>query len=431
MQEPHSGGVKLGRVAIIGAGPAGLMAAERVLSSGFGVHLYDAMPSPGRKFLLAGIGGMNITHSEPFDAFCQRYGEQAAVFRPLLEEFGPEQLVSWIHDLGIETLVGSSGRVFPKEMKAAPLLRAWLSRLKKQGLVLHTRHRWLGWSELGELRFLHTHSRPETDEPNTPFSPDFRPDAVILALGGASWKKLGSDGAWVSFLKQAGVSTTPLKPSNCGFVGRWSAHLSERFAGAPLKNIEARFTDLTGRSHQIRGECILTAQGLEGGVIYALSRYVREAIEHHGQAEIRLDLCPDRSEGNLTKGLASAPTSKTLSQVLKNRFNLTGAKTALLYEVLNKSQLTEKPLVARTIKSLPVKLYATTPLDEAISTAGGVCFSELTEDLMLKKRPAVFCAGEMLDWEAPTGGYLLTGCFTTGKRAGDGVVRYLTGATGA
>ncbi len=407
---------------IIGGGPAGLMAAERILESGHSVHLYDAMPSPGRKFLLAGIGGMNITHSEPLEPFYQRYGHRAEQLTPLLLEFGPPHLIDWIHTLGIETFVGSSGRVFPKEMKAAPLLRAWRNRLKRQGLIVHTRRRWLGWdATTGDLRFLVT-GTPEKAIELVPPS-----NALVLALGGGSWRKLGSDGAWVPILREQGLTIEDLKPSNCGFISQWSPHLSERFAGAPLKNIAAQVTDNQGTSHHIRGECIVTKKGIEGGVIYAFSSTLRDRIEKTGKATLFLDLCPDRTETDLLNKLTSAPTNKSLSHVLKNKLKLSPVKVALLYEVLNKAQLGKRPLIAQTLKKLPIELLATCPLDEAISSAGGVPFEALNDDLMLTRLPGVFCAGEMLDWEAPTGGYLLTACFATGKRAGDGVVRYLAG----
>ncbi|EIJ33490.1 TIGR03862 family flavoprotein [Thiothrix nivea] len=399
---------------IIGGGPAGLMAAEQLVNAGYAVDLYDAMPTVGRKFLLAGIGGLNITHSEPFDAFCSRYAERQPELQPLLETFGAEALRQWCAELGVETFIGTSGRVFPKEMKAAPLLRAWLVRLKRKGLRVHTRHRWLGWDEQGQLVFQTPQGMVVKETP-----------PIILALGGGSWKKLGSDGAWAKLLSARNIPIAPLQPANCGFLCRWSEHLRTRFAGSPLKSVTLSFTDLAGQTETRMGEMILTERGVEGSLIYAFSARLRDMIAARGSATLHLDLLPNHSREQIEAALHNKPASKTLGAFLKSRFRLDGAKTALLFEVLDKSQWQNLPLLASTLKAIPMTLIATTPIDEAISTAGGVPFEALDENLMLRAMPGVFCAGEMLDWEAPTGGYLLTACFATGCKAGQGVIRWL------
>lgn len=401
-------------VTVIGGGPAGLMAAEQILDAGYAVELYDAMPSVGRKFLLAGIGGLNITHSEPFAAFCHRYGAQQAQLEPLLATFGADELRQWCATLGINTFVGTSGRVFPKEMKAAPLLRAWLARLKQQGLRLHPRHRWLGWDAAGNLRFA-TPNGEKTVAYHT----------LVLALGGASWRKLGSDGAWVDLLAAKGIAITPLQPANCGFHCEWSQHLRQQYAGAPLKSVSLTFTDLYGQTATRQGELIVTARGVEGSLIYAFAARLRDSLNAHGSATLYLDLLPHHSHAQLLARLQQKPPSKTWGTFLKTALKLDGIKTALVFEKIDKIYLNNSELLAKTLKAIPITLTATAPLDEAISTAGGVAFSALDANLMLKDLPGVFCAGEMLDWEAPTGGYLLTACFATGRHAGQGVVRYL------
>ena len=405
-------------VAVIGGGPAGLMAAEVLSQGGIQVDLYDAMPSVGRKFLLAGVGGMNITHSEPFDAFLSRYGAHATVIKPLLEAFPPSALCDWLHGLGVETFVGSSGRVFPKGMKAAPLLRAWLHRLRESGVRVHARHRWLGWSEGGALRF----ATPQ-DEMTV------KADAVVLALGGGSWTRLGSDGAWVPLLAQRGVDIAPLQPSNCGFevAGGWSAHLRSRFAGQPLKTVALRFTDAAGKTHQRKGELMLSDTGVEGGLVYALSAPLRDTIAAQGSATLQLDLAPDKPLERVIAEVAHPRGSRSLSSHLQSRAGIKGAKMALLRERLSAEQLNDPIKLANAIKLLPLTLVAPRTLDEAISSAGGVRFEALDEHLMLRQLPGVFCAGEMLDWEAPTGGYLLTACFASGRAAGQGALNYLAG----
>lgn len=398
-------------VAIIGGGPAGLMAAEVLSQAGVRVDLYDGMPSVGRKFLLAGVGGMNITHSEAYPAFLSRYAERAPQIAPLLRAFDADALCRWIHELGIETFIGSSGRVFPTDMKAAPLLRAWLKRLRDSGVVIHTRHRWLGWDEQGALRIA---------------SPDgeitVKPDATLLALGGGSWSRLGSDGAWMLPLEQKGVGLAPLQPSNCGFeVHAWSELLVSKFAGAPLKNVAIGLNDDIPRL----GECVITATGVEGSLIYALSAPIREAINAHGSATVHIDLLPGRPVDKVQAALSKPRGSRSMAKHLHSQVGIDGVKAALLRELSDAATFNDPALLARAIKAMPLTLVKTRPLDEAISSAGGVTFEALDERLMLKALPGVFCAGEMLDWEAPTGGYLLTGCFASGRAAGLGMLQWL------
>ena len=398
-------------VAIIGGGPAGLMAAEVISQAGIKVDLYDGMPSVGRKFLLAGVGGMNITHSEAYPAFLSRYAERAPQIAPLLRSFGADALCQWIHELGIETFVGSSGRVFPTDMKAAPLLRAWLKRLRDNGVVIHTRHRWEGWNADGNLQV----SSPEGQKTLTP-------DATLLALGGGSWSRLGSDGAWMLALENRGVGLAPLQPSNCGFeVQAWSELMVSKFAGAPLKNIAIGLNDDIPRL----GECVVTATGVEGSLIYALSAPIREAINAHGNATIHIDLLPGRPVDRIQAALSKPRGSRSLSKHLHSQLGIDGVKAALLRELTPAGSFADPALLARAIKALPLTLVKTRPLDEAISSAGGVLFESMDERLMLKQLPGVFCAGELLDWEAPTGGYLLTACFASGRAAGMGMVEWM------
>ncbi|WP_236394143.1 TIGR03862 family flavoprotein, partial [Pseudomonas gessardii] len=390
-------------VTIIGGGPAGLMAAEVLSQAGVRVDLYDGMPSVGRKFLLAGVGGMNITHSEAYPAFLARYAERAPDIAPLLRQFGAEALCEWIHGLGIETFVGSSGRVFPTDMKAAPLLRAWLKRLRDQGVVIHTRHRWLGWHADGGL-IIHSPDGEKT----------VHSDAVLLALGGGSWSRLGSDGAWLKLLEDQGVPCAPLQPSNCGFeVSAWSELMVSKFAGAPLKNVAIGLADGQPRL----GECVVTATGIEGSLIYALSAPIRQAINRDGSATVHIDLLPGKPLDKVQAALAKPRGSRSMSKHLHSQLGLDGVKAALLRELAPAEHFNDPQQLAGDIKALPLTLVKTRPMDEAISTAGGVPFEALDERLMLKQLPGVFCAGEMLDWEAPTGGYLLTGCFASGRAA--------------
>lgn len=401
-------------VVVIGGGPAGLMAAEAIASHNFRVDLYDAMPSVGRKFLLAGVGGMNITHSEPFEPFLSRYGPRQAAIEPLLRNFTPQQLRDWIHGLGIDTFVGSSGKVFPTQMKAAPLLRAWLQRLRDSGVRLHVRHRWLGWDQARRLRFATSHGEIAVAA-----------DATVLALGGGSWAKLGSDGAWVELLQQQGIAIAQLQPANCGFDIDWSEHFRQRFAGEPLKTVALQLSDDTGAQIGKVGECVITTNGIEGNLIYAFAAHLRERINQTGSAQISIDLAPDWNQEKLTAELTRPRGSRSMSSHLQSRVGIKGVKAGLLREVLGADGFADPLRLAAAIKALPLTLNAPRPLDEAISSAGGVLFEELDQRLMLTQLPGVFCAGEMLDWEAPTGGYLLSACFASGRAAGHGAADWL------
>jgi uncharacterized flavoprotein (TIGR03862 family) len=398
-------------VTIIGGGPAGLMAAEVLAQGGMRVELYDGMPSVGRKFLLAGVGGMNITHSEAKPAFVARYGARQSEVAELLQDFDADALRAWIHDLGIDTFVGTSGRVFPSDMKAAPLLRAWLKRLRELGVQIHTRHRWLGWDNDGALRI----ASPAGEH-------RVAADATLLALGGGSWARLGSDGAWVSLLQERGVQIAPLQASNCGFdVSVWSPFLQGKFAGAPLKNVSLNLPNAAPRL----GEFVLTASGIEGSLVYALSADIREAINQHGRATVHLDLLPQTPLAKLQAALSKPRGSQSMAKHLHRQAGIDGVKAALLRELASAAAFNEPVQLAGAIKALPIELVRPRPLDEAISTAGGVPFEQLDGNLMLQALPGTFCAGEMLDWEAPTGGYLLTACFASGRRAAQGVLEWL------
>ncbi|OIQ99502.1 putative thiazole biosynthetic enzyme [mine drainage metagenome] len=396
-------------VAVIGGGPAGLMAAEVLAQGGARVGVYDAMPSLGRKFLMAGKGGMNITHAEPFDVFLTRYGTRRADIEPLLLDFPPDALREWIHGLGIDTFVGTSNRVFPADMKAAPLLRAWLHRLRESGVHFHVRHRWCGWNDSGALRF----ATPDGEY-------TVNADAVVLALGGGSWPQLGSDGAWVPLLAQRDIPVAPLRPANCGFDVEWSPYFREHFVGEPLKSVAAAVGD-----SRKQGECVITEHGIEGGLIYAHSAALRNEIERTGHATLHLDLLPDWPLQRVQIEVSHPRGSRSLSSHLQSRLGLKGVKANLLREILNAEQMHDPVLLANTIKDLPLRLISARPLSEAISTAGGITFAALDEKMMLKNLPGVFCAGEMLDWEAPTGGYLLSACFASGFAAGKGVLDWL------
>ena len=395
--------------AVIGAGPAGLIAAEALARAGCVVTVYERMPSVGRKFLMAGRGGLNLTHSEPLEPFLARYGEARGRLEPAIEAFPQAALVAWAEGLGQPTFVGSSGRVFPKALKASPLLRAWLVRLRELGVEIRTRHDWLGWDAEGALSFR---------------TPDgavtARPDATILALGGASWPKLGSTGDWVSVLQAAGVGVSPLKPANGGFDVDWSEMFRERFAGAPLKGVALTF----GRV-RVRGEAMVTRHGLEGGAVYALSAGLREAIAADGQARLWVDLRPDARAEALADKLAQQPAHQSLANRLRKALHMTPLETNLLREAHGQDLPSDPAALAQAIKGAPLTLTAVRPLARAISTAGGVAFAAVDEDLMLLARPGVFVAGEMLDWEAPTGGYLLQASFATGAVAAAGVLRRL------
>jgi len=387
------------------------MAAETLSRAGLGVDIYDAMPSVGRKFLLAGRGGLNLTHSESFDAFCERYGDRAAEVSRWLQGFDATDLQAWAHQLDVATFVGSSGRVFPQEMKAAPLLRKWLQRLKAGGVTLHARHRWTGWASDGAVQF------------QTPAGiVSARPDAVVLALGGASWPRLGSDGAWQPILEERGVAVAPLLPANAGFVAPWTPHFASRFAGHPLKSIAAA---PSGRDDLRKGECMVTHDGLEGGLVYAWSAALRQALLQRGSAVLEIDLLPGRSADAVRDEVSRPRGSRSWSSHLASRLGLHDVKVGLLRECLSKDQFADPDTLAAAIKRLPVRLHGMRPLEEAISTAGGVQFASLDAHAMLRVMPGVFCAGEMIDWDAPTGGYLLTACFASGRAAGEGVIHWL------
>jgi uncharacterized flavoprotein (TIGR03862 family) len=397
------------KAAIIGGGPAGLIAAEALARAGVAVTVYDRMPSVGRKFLMAGRGGLNLTHSEDFERFMTRYAEAEPALRPLIEAFRPEDLRAWCEGLGEATFVGSSGRVFPKAFKASPLLRAWLTRLEALSVRFALRHTWQGWDAEGALVFTDAAGQTITS----------KPDATILALGGASWPRLGSDGSWVGLLQGQGIAVAPLRPANMGFTLPWSEVMRSRFEGEPLKRIALTFEDVT-----VKGEAIITADGIEGGAVYALSGRLRNAIEGKGSATLLLDLKPDLSLEALSQRLSAPRKGQSTSTFLRKAAGLSPLGIASLRE--SAPQLpTEPDALARLIKAVPLTLTGTKPLGRAISTAGGVPFSELDQNLMLRRMPGVFVAGEMLDWEAPTGGYLLQATFATGIAAAKGVLSTL------
>jgi len=413
MQEAPSP-VRLPGLAIVGGGPAGLMAAEVARAAGCEVDLFEAKGSVGRKFLIAGKGGLNLTQAGPLPDFIGRYGARADAVAAWLHGFGPEALRDWARGLGVDTYVGSSRRVFPLDRKAAPLLRGWVRRLKEQGVRFHVQHRWLGWDEAGALRF----ATPAGER-------SLHAGATVLALGGGSWPQLGSDGAWVPVLWERGVDVAPLVPGNCGFDIGWSAHFAERHTGAPLKPVVAHWRDAEGREQALQGECVATATGIEGSLVYALSVPLREAIARDGQATLWLDLVPGRDLDRLRRDLARPRNGRSLSEHLRRHAGVGGVKAALLREVLDAAALADMARVAATLKRLPLVLRRPRPIEEAISSGGGVRLEAMDTDLMLSTVPGVFCAGEMLDWEAPTGGYLLTACFASGRRAGLAAARWL------
>lgn len=396
-------------IVIVGAGPAGLIAAERLAQAGHRVSLYERMASPARKFLLAGRGGLNLTHSEPLDAFLDRYGAARAWLEPAIRAFPPQALRDWADGLGAESFVGSSGRVFPTAMKASPLLRAWLTRLDGLGVRLHAGRLWTGWDDDGALRFTRREGGIES----------IRPSATLLALGGASWPRLGADGSWVELLEQRGIAIAPLRPANAGFAVAWSALMRDKFAGLPLKRIALSFA-----GQRVPGEAMIDADGIEGGAIYALSGPLREAIARDGEAILMIDLRPDLSEPELANRLARRRPGETLSNHLR-KAGLSPVAAAVLREVAGGPLPAEPAALARLIKAAPLRLTGTAPLARAISTAGGLRAEEIDGDFMLKRLPGVFVAGEMLDWEAPTGGYLLQACFATGVAAAEGIGRFL------
>ena len=416
------------RVAVIGGGPAGLMAAEMLANAGHRVTVYEAMPTVGRKFLLAGRGGLNLTHAEDLETFLSRYGARRGALEALIRAFPPQALRDWAAALGIPTFVGSSGKVFPEGMKAAPLLRAWVARLRGAGVHFALRQRWLGWSADQSTHAAHSLrlSGPGGDS-------EIQADAVVLALGGGSWPRFGADGAWVPVLRAAGIGIADLLPANCGFDvagthAGWSAHFGERFRGQPLKSLRATHVDVAGQRHERRGECLISASGLEGGLIYALSAVLRDSIAAHGEALLEIDLAPERSVERLSADLARPRGRRTMANHLQSQAGLHGAKAGLLRECADAAVFDDPTRLAATIKALPVRLRAPRPLAEAISSAGGVRFDQIDESLMLRALPGVFVAGEMLDWEAPTGGYLLTACFASGRHAGLAAADWLAGA---
>ncbi len=402
------------RLAIIGGGPAGLMAAEVANAAGLPVDVYDGKGSVGRKFLLAGKGGLNLTHSEPFDKFVRRFGARSEHVEPWLRAFDANALREWAHGLGVETFIGSSARVFPSDLKAAPLLRAWVRRLRENGVRFHAHHYCLGWNEQGALRF----ATPEGECP-------VQAEAVVLALGGGSWPQLGSDGAWVPWLAGRGVDVAALKPSNCGFDVDWSEHFASRFAGHPIKPVRITWTGEDALDHERQGEFVVTATGVEGSLVYALSATLREQIAASGSATIHLDLAPGRDHSRLLNELSRPRNGRSIGEHLRRNAGIEGAKAGLVFETVPKAEWADAAKLADAIKALPIILERPRPIEEAISSAGGVMLDALDPHLMLKALPGVFCAGEMLDWEAPTGGYLLTASFASGRVAGAGAIRWL------
>jgi uncharacterized flavoprotein (TIGR03862 family) len=409
--------VRQSHIAVIGAGPAGLMAAEVLGEGGADVTVYDAMASAGRKFLMAGRGGLNLTHGEKFETFLTRYGNAPAQLAAAIAAFPPRALREWSEALGQPTFVGSSGRVFPEAMKASPLLRAWLRRLDVTGVKFALRHRWTGWDEKGRLRF------------QTPVGPvAVNAGATVLALGGASWPRLGSDAAWVETLAAKGVLVAPLKPANCGFTVAWSEIFRDRFEGQPLKGVALSFGSRT-----VRGEAMITRTGIEGGAIYALSANLRDAVLATGQAILHIALRPDLDVDVLTARLSAPRAKQSFSNWLRKAAQLSPVGIGLLQEAATNSGLTLSSLspaqLAERIGAVPVVLTGIAPIARAISTAGGISFDELDSDFMIRRLPGVFASGEMLDWEAPTGGYLLQASFATGASAGRGALKWLRSRT--
>jgi len=403
---------KLNKIAIIGAGPAGLMAAQVLSDAGYVPTVFDAKPSAGRKFLQAGRGGLNLTHNENFPLFCSRYFEAQDSLRAALDTFSPTNMRSWAQSLGFETYVGSSGKVYPVDKKAAPLLRTWLRQLKENNTQFKMKHRLVAWSE-------------DVWQFQTPDGlKDYSFDTVILALGGASWPQLGSTGTWTSILQEKGLKISPLKPANMGFNVRWSKVFIEKFSGTPLKNVEISFRDINGSLQSKLGELLVSEYGVQGSLIYTHSKLLREQVEQQTPFIVHLDLFAHRTHDKLVQQL-SAPRAKQSLSAFWKRLGLDGVKASLLREVLEKNELNEPKLVAQTLKKFPLTIESYRPIEEAISTAGGLAFENLDEHLMLKDFPNVFCVGEMLDWEAPTGGYLLTGVMGQGKQAAEGLLKLL------
>ncbi|MDO5506145.1 MAG: TIGR03862 family flavoprotein [Pseudoxanthomonas suwonensis] len=400
-------------IAIIGGGPAGLMAAEVARSAGVDVDLFEAMGSVGRKFLIAGKGGLNLTHGEPRPAFDARYRERADAVGRWLDAFDAQALREWAAELGVSTYIGSSGRVFPDDRKAAPLLRGWVRRLRESGVRFHVQHRWLGWDADGALRFATGDGEQRRQAA-----------ATVLALGGGSWPQLGSDGTWTSTLSHAGIAIRTLQPANCGFDIDWSPYLRQRFAGSPLKPVIAHWTDEHGHAHVLQGECVISEDGIEGSLIYAASADLRDVIARDCQAVLHLDLAPGRDAERLLAALSRPRGGRSFGEHLRRQAGLGPVQVALLFEALGRDAASDLPRVVAAIKHLPLRLRRPRPMAEAISTAGGVQLEALDDALMLRERPGVFCAGEMLDWEAPTGGYLLQASFASGLIAGRAAARH-------
>jgi len=396
-------------IAIIGGGPAGLAAAEQLSAAGLAVTVYDAMPTFARKFLLAGKSGLNITHSEDFARFAERFGQASPRLRPALDAFTPDDVRRWAAELGTKTFIGTSGRVFPMVMKASPLLRAWLKRLEAQGVTLKTRHRWTGFDTDG-YRF----TTPDGEV-------TIRPDATLLALGGASWPRLGSDAAWMPWLKDQGIAVRDLQPANCGFDVGWSEIFVERFAGAPLKSVST-----TSGAGTYPGEFVISKHGIEGSLVYAHSAALRDRLLRDGKAELTVDLMPGRTQDRLARDLARQDAKASFSNRLRKGAGLDGVKAALLRELSADANRLMPEQLAAMIKALPIPVLRPRPIAEAISSAGGIAWSDIDERYMLKSRPGLFAAGEMIDWEAPTGGYLLTACLATGRAAARGIRHWLS-----
>ncbi|WP_269790706.1 TIGR03862 family flavoprotein [Stenotrophomonas sp. Iso1] len=414
MSSPADTGLAGKRVAVIGGGPAGLFAAEHLCAAGLQVDLYEAKGSPGRKFLIAGKGGLNLTHSDPRPLFDSRYRERQTEISRWLNGFDAQALRDWAAGFGVETYVGSSGRVFPVDRKAAPLLRGWVRRLKERGVRFNVQHRWLGWNADGSLRMATENGEVTVHS-----------DATVLSLGGGSWPQLGSDGSWMPILQQHEVDTAPLQSANCGFDIDWTPHFSQRHAGAPLKPVVAHWHDLQGQPHQLQGECVVSEYGIEGSLIYALSADLRETLNRDGQARLELDLVPGRDDARLLTDLSRPRKGRSFGEHLRRAAGLDAVKAGLLFEVLGKDAGNDIVAVVRTLKRLPLQVLRPRPMAETISTAGGVRLEAMNDELMLTALPGVFCAGEMLDWEAPTGGYLLTACYASGLCAAKGVIRWL------
>lgn len=400
-------------VIIIGAGPAGLIAAERAVAAGLSVDVYDAMPSVGRKFLLAGKSGMNLTHAEPHADFLRRYGSSSNQLETALNRFPAQAIRDWAMSLGVDTFIGSSQRVFPVDMKAAPLLRSWLHRLRESGVKFHMRHKWQAW--LGDV---HHFSSPDGEV-------RVAAEACIFAFGGASWKHLGSDAAWTRAFETQKIAITPMEASNCGFEIAWSPYFSQHFAGQPLTSVSASILTVDGVTPKRQGQFVITEAGVEGSLIYALSSKIRQQLRDAGRCQLNIDLLPGRELSRVRQELAIPRGSRSLSSHLRSKLGLHPIHTALIYECLSKEQIQDVEQLAVALKALPLNLIRARPIDEAISTAGGLCWNELDDNFMLKKKPGHFCAGEMLDWDAPTGGYLLSACFATGMAAANGAIEWL------